>query len=95
MDKADGITYDKRNRIQYHPDFHPNQGKRYTLDELIYLCKFYETDGSRSMSFALGKTEAMIEIKVQSLKSSGQYEYYKNMDDETWERILSKEKRDG
>ncbi|WP_419179340.1 DNA-entry nuclease [Gottfriedia acidiceleris] len=70
--------YDPRNRMLYHPDFHFNQGKKFTGEELEYLCKFYEYDLIRNMAFALGRTEVTIIKKVQSLKKQGLFWYYKN-----------------
>ncbi|MGG3884306.1 DNA-entry nuclease [Brevibacillus panacihumi] len=73
----DGLSYDSMGRIQYHPDFHFNHRKPFTQEELAYLCKFYEVDDSRTMAFALGKTEATIMAKVSDLKKQGLFEYFR------------------
>lgn len=72
-------TYDRCGRLKYHPDYHPNHGKPFTTEELEYMCKYFETDGRRMISMALGRTEHTISTKVTSLKRSGLYDYYKNL----------------
>jgi hypothetical protein len=69
--------FDNSNRMLFHPDFHFSSGA-FTEEELIYLCKFYEYDEPRTVSFALGRTENSIGVKVAKLKKQGLYEYYKN-----------------
>jgi hypothetical protein len=86
-DLKDGITFDKLGRMRYHPDFHPNHGKPYTTDELIYICKFYEVDGPRLISFAIGKTELTIMNTVCELRKSYRFEKYKNMSCEEWLKV--------
>lgn len=73
------VQYDRNGRMLYHPEFHPNQGKHFTVEELIYLCKFYDYDGPKYMSLALGRTEHTICEKVYQLKKSGKFEYYKKL----------------
>lgn len=77
MDKE--ITFDNFNRMQYHPDFHENQGKPFTVSDLEYLCKFWGFDETRTMAFAIGRTETTIASKVSSLRKSGLFDYYKNL----------------
>ncbi|GLC88230.1 DNA-entry nuclease [Lysinibacillus piscis] len=72
------ITYDKFGRMNYHPDFHFAQDKPFSESNLEYICKFYEVDDARTISFAIGKTEQTIRAKVTELKENGLYEYYKN-----------------
>lgn len=84
----DGITYDKLDRMNYHPDFHPNHGKHFSLSERIYVCKFHGIDDLRSLSFAIGKTEHAIATQISSLRQAGLYEKYKAMPFEQWAKIL-------
>ncbi|MGG1571627.1 hypothetical protein [Fictibacillus sp. NRS-1165] len=75
-DKDNDIyKYDARGRLEYHPDIHPNQGKAWTMNDLEYLCKFYEHDGVRLMAAALGRTEPSVVYCAESLK--------KKMDEKT------------
>ncbi len=72
-------VYDRTGRMEYNPDFHFNQGERWTESDLEYLCKYIEIDGYRSVSFALGRTEKTIASKIADFKKNGKYEYYKNL----------------
>lgn len=77
--QAEEIQFDRFGRMLYHPEYHDNHGKPFTESDLEYLCKYYEIDHSRSISFALGKTEHTLRAKVAYLKKNGLYEYYKNL----------------
>ncbi|QDX91118.1 DNA-entry nuclease (plasmid) [Brevibacillus laterosporus] len=70
--------------MQFHPDFHSNQGKPYTTEELEYLCRFYEHDHTRTIAFALGRTESTLRKKVDRLRQDGMFEYYER----SWNRKL-------
>lgn len=74
----EGIEYDQFGRLLYHPEFHTNQGQPFTTEDLVYLCKFYEVDGYKSVSLALGRTEKSVKQKVENLKKYNQFDYYKN-----------------
>lgn len=80
------IQYDKQGRMNYHPDFHPNQDKTLTTHELAYLCKFYEHDELIDLALALGRTEHGLRMKVVKLKKQGMYRMYKEM----WDVIFEK-----
>jgi hypothetical protein len=86
-DIKDGITFDKLGRMRYHPDFHPNHGRPYTTDELIYICKFYEVDGPRLISFAIGKTELTVMNTVFELRRDGKFEGFKNTSYDDWLKV--------
>jgi len=87
----EGITYDRSGRMEYHPDFHPNHQIPLTDEELEYLCKFYEVDPTRTIAFALGRTEHALRSKVNSLRRSGLYDYYKRR----WEIRFTRETQRG
>lgn len=74
----DDITYDKHGRMQYHPEFHFSHAKPFS-EELEYICKFYEVDHARTISFAIGRTEHTIRSKVDYLRKKGLFHYYKNL----------------
>lgn len=78
-DIEDGIQFDILGRMKYNPSYHENHGKPFTIEELEYMCKYYEIDGFRSMGFALGRTEHTIASKVSDLRKSGMFEFYKNL----------------
>lgn len=75
----DAIQYDNFGRMKYHPDFHPNHGKPITEEDLEYLCKFWEIDHRRSISFALGRTEHTLQTKVHDIRKQGLFDHYKNL----------------
>ncbi|MGM0806484.1 MAG: hypothetical protein ACQET8_17220 [Bacillota bacterium] len=77
--EEDGIMFDGHGRMKFHPDFHFSHGESFTDCELEYLCKYYEVDHARTLSFAMGKTEGTLRSKVDYLKKNGLYDYYKNL----------------
>lgn len=89
QDLQDGITYDIHGGMEYHPEFHFNHGKPFTLDEMIYLCKFYEIDGQRKMSYALGRVEHSVKTKVCELRKSGRFEVLKNLTEDEWSEMIN------
>ncbi|UOQ93396.1 DNA-entry nuclease [Halobacillus shinanisalinarum] len=81
------VQYDDYGRMKYHPDFHPNHGKKMTNDEISYMCRFWETDGAKSIAAALGRTEKTLMSKVSMLRKQGRFDYYM----ERWNRMEAKE----
>ncbi|MGG3871414.1 DNA-entry nuclease [Brevibacillus laterosporus] len=79
-------SYDRFNRMKYHPDFHTNQGKPWSTEELQYLCRFYDHDHGRAIAFALGRTETTLRTKVDLLKRKGMFEYYKHLWNQNFDR---------
>lgn len=75
------VQYDQSGRMKYHPRYHTRHGKKFTDEELIYLCKYWESDDIRDLSFALGKTEMTLASKMTDLKKTGKYELYKNWEE--------------
>ncbi|MEJ9151050.1 DNA-entry nuclease [Bacillus smithii] len=76
---AENIQFDKWGRMMYHPDYHPNHGKPFIESDLEYLCKYWEYDHRRTMSFALGRPEHSLASMVAKLRKEGLFEYYKNL----------------
>lgn len=75
-----GLTFDSVGRMDFHPDYHPNNGKPYTAEEYEYICKFSDFDGLRSVSYALGRTEKSIAVRLQMIKRDGKVGYYKRLE---------------
>lgn len=71
--------YDKCGRMLYHPEFHHQHKKPFTVSEMEYLCKFWDIDPRRTMSFALGRPETLLSTMVNQLKKNGEFEYWKNL----------------
>lgn len=57
--------------------YHPNDGKPWTVEDLRYLVKFYEFDGPKNISLALGRTCKSIKIQYQKVKKNGELEFYR------------------
>lgn len=73
---SEKYEYGKDGLMKYDPSFHDKQGKPFTREELVYLCKFHGVDTIQSLAFSLGRTEATIKEKVKRLKKEGLYEHY-------------------
>lgn len=90
-DMKDGITFDRLGRMQYHPDFHPNHRKPITLGEKIYIAKYYDSDGMRSVGFALGRTESTIAHQASLMRMSGEWDRLRAMSEEAWLTAIGEE----
>lgn len=69
----------KKNYLPFDPKFHHNHRRPFTESDLEYLCRYFEVDELRSLSYAMGRTEYTLVSKVQELKRKGLYEYYKTL----------------
>ena len=87
-DIKDGITFDKQGRMDYHPEFHTTHGDPITPEEKIYIAKYYDVDDARTLGFALGKTEKSVMSYASKMRKSGEWDYYRSLTDEEWERLL-------
>jgi hypothetical protein len=85
--ESETYDFDECGRMNYDPRFHFAMGKPYTVGELMYLCRFYEHDGVKSLAFALGKPEQALTNVVIQLRKKGMFEYFKNK----WDELLMKE----
>jgi hypothetical protein len=65
-------------RIPYDPDIHINHGKEMSAKEAIYLCKFHEVDGIKAISYALGRPETNLSVKLTDFKNTGAYGHLRN-----------------
>lgn len=73
------ISYDACGRMKYHPDFHENHRKKWSEEDMEYLCKFETVDDLETLGLALGRTKATVAEKLSLLKENGQYNYYRNL----------------
>ncbi|MBO9596201.1 MAG: hypothetical protein J7559_00030, partial [Cohnella sp.] len=92
-DEIDCIVYDNHGRMRYHPEFHFSHGKPTTLEDKIYVAKFYEVDGRRKISFAIGKTEGYVQTLVYDMRKRGIFEIYKNLSDDEWLKLITPKNR--
>ncbi len=65
------IIFDRYGRMQYHPDYHPNQGKPWTTTDEQYLIEFYEVEGPEQMSLSLGRTIHTVMTRAYQLRKRG------------------------
>lgn len=59
--------------------------KHLSLEKTIYLCKYYEVD-------CLNLKRSEVEEIINDLKSKGLYEYYRNLDEYEYERMINSRK---
>lgn len=64
-------TYDAYGRMNYHPDFHPNQGTPWTTTDQQYLIEFYEKLGPEQVSLELGRTIHTVMTRACKLRKRG------------------------
>lgn len=65
------VTYDALGRMQYHPDFHQMQGKRWQKEELQYICDFYNVCGPEEIALGLERTIHTVMQKASELRKVG------------------------
>lgn len=53
--------------------------RRFTEEEMEYLCRFYELDGADSIAYALDRHPLVVRNKVKQLKDDGKFVYYQNL----------------
>lgn len=73
------VEFDNSGRVKYHPLIHDKQDTIWSEEDKEYLCKYYEVDVMETIAFALGRTKATVVEKLRTLRESGDYEYYKNL----------------
>jgi len=74
----DQLNYDSYHRLNYNELLHFNQGKVWNMKDSVYLCKYADADGLKSVSLALGRTYKSVAQKLKTLKKEGLYEQYKH-----------------
>ena len=74
----DGLEYTASNhRMRYNPEFHFNQGKPWTMKDVLYLCGMWGESKARDIAFALGRTESTCLTKIYELRKSKVFEEYR------------------
>jgi len=71
-EKSIAPTYDSYGRMNYHPEYHPNQGTPWTTTDQSYLIEFYEKIGPEQMSLELGRTIHTVMTRAYKLRKSGE-----------------------
>lgn len=65
------VTYDKYGRMQYHPEFHSNQGRPWNTVDQQYLIDNDESMGPEQVSFALERTIHTVMTRAYELRKKG------------------------
>lgn len=64
-------TYDRYGRMQYNPDYHPNQGSPWTTKDQQYLIDWYAKLGPDQVSLDLGRTIHTVMQRACKLRKQG------------------------
>lgn len=75
-------------RYTFIPEYHSLRGKQLTLAERVYLAKYFDIDGPRYMSLSLERPLNNIDTQVQRMKKNGEWDLYRNLTEEEYEKII-------
>ncbi|MEK3977289.1 DNA-entry nuclease [Psychrobacillus sp. FSL K6-2684] len=77
---ANGLEYTLSNyRMRYNPDIHENHREPFSEEELAYICSIWDINKKDSIAMVLGRTHGTVLKKVNDLRESQQFEYYKRL----------------
>lgn len=79
MKNQDGVEYNSHGRMKYHPDYHENHGKPFTVKELSYMCSVWDSMKKADIALALGRTHGTVLSKAADLRKNGQFDYYRKL----------------
>lgn len=65
--------------------------KEISVENQIYLCKYWDID--KSLHTTIGLNEKQVTETLERLKRNGLYEQYRKLNDEEYEKIILKEKK--
>lgn len=74
-------TYRSRKRLGWTDEEAASEplARKWSEEDLEYLCKYYETDGASSLSHVLHRNPRAVSYKYFALKRQGKVEFYKNI----------------
>jgi hypothetical protein len=81
-ERAEKLEYTRLGHLKHNPLYHIERGLKWTVEDLIYLCKYHDKDDLHSISLALGRTAKTCASQISNLRASGMYNHYRN-----WEEI--------
>lgn len=84
-----------KERRTYNPEYHARHKKEYTLAERAYLARYYDIDGESLMSAALERPKYIISAMVQIMRRNGEWELYRSLTEEEYEKIVIASERRG
>lgn len=65
------ITYDRYGRMNFHPEFHANQGKPWLASDQNFLIEYYEKLGPEEISLVLERTIHTVMTRAYELRKKG------------------------
>ena len=68
--------YDKNGKMKFNKEFHKNNGKKWSDEDVKYLIEWYDIIGAKEMSMALERTEFTVSNKVCELRRNGLMKKY-------------------
>lgn len=71
--------YDSQGRLKYDPELHEEHGKRYTEEDLAYMCSMHGATPLTDIGLAVGRTPCAVAVKLGHLKRQGLYEHYRKL----------------
>lgn len=73
--------YDKCGRMKYNPEYHGNNGDRWSEEDLMYLCSMHGVISWKDLAMALERTETAAATKLYGLKRYKKelYDKYREM----------------
>ncbi|GIP55921.1 hypothetical protein [Paenibacillus vini] len=65
------------------------------LADRVYVARYYEYDGPNTLGALFGKSKQTIESLMKTMKNSGEYDIYRNLTDEEYEKMINAAERSG
>lgn len=61
-------SYAANGRMNYHPEYHPNNGKPWTTTDEKYLIEYYDRIGPEQVGLDLGRTTSTVMTRAYELR---------------------------
>jgi hypothetical protein len=74
------VQYDSYGRMKYHPEYHENHKKGYTVKDLAYICQQYRRGNVKTLALAVGRTEGSLRTLVDKMRQDGTFEFYRSIE---------------
>jgi hypothetical protein len=65
------LEFDSRGRMMYNPEFHFKHEQPWDLEDIEYIMNWYHVAASDELSFAVGKTEGVVDNMIYRLRKRG------------------------
>ena len=80
-------------RKAYIPEYHRRHKQEYELWEKVYLARYKDYGGEKMMAAALERPAYIIVSMVTRMKESGEWELYRSLSEEEFEKIMNASER--